>query len=448
MIGLKRLVSKSKHTKLEDMICKNTYIQNMLKEEGTVYRRETCVYCGKTIVKRSKEHIIQNALGGLYESKDICCDKCNNYISKYIDAPFTKIFNPIVSRIQNFAKTNNTNSYPLCTGKAKYDNKIYDVQIKNGKVVGCPELSKKMKCDASKLNFEIISYDFHIENNSFKNGITKIAFNFAIEKGIDFEILKKGIEINRKNDGEVTKIFFEYPIIPFVALNPIDDYLELETSMEFYHNLILFSQENMLWCYVDLFNTFQYYVLLSDEWNGNIHVLETYLQLLQKIDRTVPELYIRKPKDILTYAVYFNVEPCMELDVFKKRVKVAIQKESLKKNMSDVVSAKLGMDYFPIDRLKEMEQKEAKSYLINEIEVCLESLLLYFDENDKLKNNTFRQVTQVGHSEVESYPLCIYMLAKEGKINICSYTMKKFKRMNSFLAEIDKIEADDDINYL
>ena len=44
-------------------------------------KREKCVYCGKVIVTRSKEHIIQNAIGGLYESEDICCDKCNNYLS-------------------------------------------------------------------------------------------------------------------------------------------------------------------------------------------------------------------------------------------------------------------------------------------------------------------------------------------------------------------------------
>ena len=87
-------------------------------------KREKCVYCGKVIVTRSKEHIIQNAIGGLYESEDICCDKCNNYISKYIDAPFTKIFNPIISHIEHFAKTNNTKSHPLCTGKAQYDNEI------------------------------------------------------------------------------------------------------------------------------------------------------------------------------------------------------------------------------------------------------------------------------------------------------------------------------------
>ena len=36
-----------------------------------MYKRDKCVYCGNIITKRSKEHIIQNAIGGLYESEDI-----------------------------------------------------------------------------------------------------------------------------------------------------------------------------------------------------------------------------------------------------------------------------------------------------------------------------------------------------------------------------------------
>ena len=47
-----------------------------------------------------------------------------------------------------------------------------------------------------------------------------------------------GIEINKKNE-DVENISFRFPVIPFVALNPMDNYLELETNMEFYHNLIL-----------------------------------------------------------------------------------------------------------------------------------------------------------------------------------------------------------------
>ena len=94
-------------------------------------QRTSCVYCGKTITTRSSEHIIQNALGGLYESEDICCPECNNYISKHIDAPFNKTFNPIISRIENFTKSNNKNSHPSCTGKACYEGELYDVGRKD-----------------------------------------------------------------------------------------------------------------------------------------------------------------------------------------------------------------------------------------------------------------------------------------------------------------------------
>lgn len=407
--------------------------------------REKCIYCGSIISKRSKEHIIQNALGGLYESEDICCDKCNNYISKHIDAPFTRIFNPIISQIENFAKTNNTNSSPPYSGKAIYNGELYSVTIKNGKVVSCPELSKKLKCDVSKIPLEILSYDFPINNDSFKNGIRKIAFNFALEKGIDFDKLKKGVEIKQK-DGELEDIIFNFPVLPFVALNPMDEYIELKTPMEFYHNLILFSQDNMLWCYVDLFNTFQYYVLLSDEWYGETAILETYLQLLQKIDRTIPEMYIRKPKHILNYAMYYNVESCMDLVEFKKRVKIAIEKESLKKNMSDVLSAKLGMDFFNVDKLAKMEKADAQSYLRNEMGIHLKSLLLYFDEEDKLKEDTFRQVTCVGDEfDIVSYPKLINILLLQNKIDVRTYTFQKFERMNRFLIGIDKLETDDEI---
>jgi hypothetical protein len=331
--------------------------------------------------------------------------------------------------IENFAKTNNTKSQPLYTGKALYNNENYDVIIKGGKVVGCPELSQKQKCDISKFPFKILAYDFPIENVSFNNGIAKIAFNFALAKGISFDVLKNGVDI-RKTGNKIESIIFKYPLVPFVALNPMDKYIELNTDMELYHNLILFNQNNRLWCYVDLFNTFQYYVLLSDEWDENIPVHESYLQLLQKIDRTIPELYIRKPKHILTYAMYYNVEPSMELDTFKKRVVEAIKKESLKKDMSDVLSAKLGYKYLNADKLQEMEIDERNFYL--------SSLLLYFDENDRLKESTFRKVTMEGNGiEVVSYPLLINILVRNGAIDVSPYTFAKFDRLNAFLCDID-----------
>ena len=57
------------------------------------------------------------------------------------------------------------------------------------------------------------------------------------------------------------------------------------------------------------------------------------------------------------------------------------------------------------------------------------------------KNNPVTKIIKEGYSEVVSYPLLINMLVKKRKINIYSYTMKKFKRMDAFLTKIDKIEV-------
>lgn len=130
----------------------------------------------------------------------------------------------------------------------------------------------------------------------------------------------------------------------------------------------------------------------------------------------------------------------MDLEVFRKRVKEAIEKESLKKDMADVVSEKLGMDYFKTDIVKRMQIEDARSYYRREMRFHLESLLLYFDDNDRLKDSTFRQVMQISHNEVVSYPLLINELAREGKIDIVQYTGKKFERLNSLLVGLDKIE--------
>lgn len=394
--------------------------------------REKCVYCGKAITKRSREHIIQNAIGGLYESEDICCPDCNNYVSKYIDVPFTKTFNAIISRIENFTKTNNKKSKPVYTGKAAYNGKIYDVSMKAGKVISCPELSKELKCDISKLNFEILAYDFPIENASFVTGLSKIAFNFALDKGISLDVLKDGLKTKVTENG-IEDISFRYPVIPFVPLNPMDRHIELNTSMELYHNLILFSQGEMLWCYIDLFNTFQYYVLLTDKWDKNVSIHETYLQLLQKLDRSIPELYIRKPKHILTYAMFYNVEPSTDLEIFKKRVEEAIKKESLKKSMADVISVKMADKYLTPELLTQTDTEERDFYL--------KSLLLYSHEDDNLNEKHFRTVTLTGNDfQVTSYPLLINLLVRNGELDVRGYTYEKFNRLNKFLAGFDKIE--------
>ena len=392
--------------------------------------RQNCVYCGKEITQRSREHVIQNALGGLYESTDICCPQCNNYISKYIDAPFTKIFNPIISKIDNFSKTNNTKSLPPCTGKVLYQGNLYNANIKGGRVVGCPELSRLLRCDATKLPLQIMSYDFNLNNSDFQNGMAKIAFNYAIDRGIDFNVLKPGLNVKKSGDN-ITSIQFNHKILPFCALNPLDLQLELHTPFTLYHSMILFGQNNKLWCYVDLFNTFQYYVLLSDQINEVHKVYSSYAQTLQKPDRTKPKLDIHRPKDISIYAIQYGVEPCADVAEFSRRVYNAIDQKSQKTSINNIISPKI--QSIPLDRFL-MEPKDMRELLL-----FGQSMKLYFNEYDQLNTNAFRTMTyDIDARNVVSYPEYVnYLFGKDTKY-LKNYTRAKFEILNYFLCQKQK----------
>lgn len=389
---------------------------------------ENCIYCGKHIDTRSREHVIQNALGGLYESTDICCPECNNYVSKYIDAPFTRVFNPIISRIENFSKTNNTKSQPACNGMTEYNGKQYPAIIKAGRVVGCPELARELKCDISKLNLKIISYDFQVSNTEFQNGIAKIAFNYALDSGIDPDILTHGLDV-KKTATTINSIKFKYPMVPFVALNPVDKRIELNTPVDLYHNMILFNTGPRLWCYVDLFNTFQYYILLSEKFDCTTTIHRTYIQSLQKIDRTMPKLYISSPKDIYTYAMEYNIEPCMDIELFKSRIMGAIARKSQKKEMSDIINTKIHQAFrFPYD----IKNDEMKSFW--------RSMHLYMDDCDHLRSRNFRILTpSIDGTDLYVYPDLITGLIQDNGLDfIRPYTMAKFDRLNNYLRQNSK----------
>ena len=406
------------------------------KYEGKIeYERILCLLWKKIEIS-SNEHIIQNALGGLYESTEICCGECNNFISKNIDVPFVSTFNGIISKIPDMVRSNNKKSKPSCTGKALYKGKIYNVWIKAGKVISCPELSRKIKGKIPASEFRIVAYDFPLENRSFRDGMGKIAFNFFLDQGVPLNKINSEITIEKGQDGKIKKIQFDYLMIPFCPLNPFDEYIELETEMELYHNLILFSQGQKLWCYIDLFNTFQYYILLSDTWNAEEKVHKSYVQLLQKLDREIPDMYLRKPKHILAYADFYKIEPCLDVEKFKKRVAEAIRSESVKKNLSDVVSPKLqGFLSYSIQKYGKDRER---------ILLPLTCIYIYFDENDSLREKFFRTVTIFNHKtrELTSYPELIKMYMEKGRIEVRKYTFKKFDRLNTMLLNLSSMDED------
>lgn len=390
--------------------------------------RQYCIYCNKEITTRSSEHVIQNALGGLLESEDICCPECNNYISKYIDAPFTKTFNPIISRIDNFSKTNNTKSAPPCTGTVSYNGREYSANIKNGKVVSCPDLSRELRCDISKLPTapQIVSYNFDLENTAFQTGMAKIAFNYAMSQNVDFKYLASGLMVERTGNS-VNNIQYNYPVVPFCPLNPIDAFIESAPNTTPFHNMILFSQCNELWCYVDLFNTFQYYVLLSDNVPNGKQVYANYTQTLQKLNRNAPVLDdLHDPKTVMIYAQQYGVEPTMNAAEFTRRVNNAVAIKSQKVAMSKIIGPKIAS--MPFMSMMMQMQGDAAS-----MQLMYDSMHLYFDD-DIFQEKNFRTVTPAlaGDGSV-AYPHEIVRLVSENPDMLRQYTTMKFNNLNNQL---------------
>ena len=387
-----------------------------------------CVYCNKEITTRSKEHVIQNALGGLYESTDICCPECNNYISRAIDKPFTTIFNPILDNIPDLVKTAHTDSHPPYTGTVRYAGKTYAANFKNGRVTSCPALARELRCDVSKLELEPVSYDFDLGNDAFKTGISKIAFNYALACGVNFELLKPGLSVE-KTDGKVSKVSFNYPTLPFWPMNLVDAYLELGTPMELHHNMILYSQFNKLWCYVDLFSTFQYYVLLSQnlpDWAGIYH---NYMQTLRKTDRTIPEIPINGPEDAMMYATQYGVTPTMDLTEMTRRVRIAIEQESYRTSMEKVISEKFSA-ITASERTALIHAQPYQTYA---------AIQMYFDKNNKLQTETFRtQTPYYNGTEMLTYTDAINITMRKTDRALQEYANEKFNRLFRYMNMIKK----------
>lgn len=388
-----------------------------------------CVYCNIIINDESEEHIIQNALGGLITSTKICCSRCNQILSLSIDQEFTSIFNPILGKFDNMVKTNNNKSAPSYTGKAIHREigRIYNVRVKRGKIIDCPELKKEFreKYSSKMLNELVLIYtDFILDNIFFENGLRKIAFNYAVYSDVDLNIAKEFLTVRK--EGDDIRVSFSNPIIPFMPLNPFDTYWELNRIFEPYHNLILFSQDDFLWCYVDLFNTFQYYVLISRNWNNKIRKYNSYMQLLKKLNRNEIDVSPRSLKDILVYSTQYGVPPICDIEKLRKNIQITIQKKSQQIDMKKYISNRFDHRY---------AERTLQSKNVLDYSFALNSLKIYMDEDDKLIEDTYKQVTVQRESScmLYSYPVELWNILNKRADCFYDYGHKKFHILNKWL---------------
>ncbi len=174
------------------------------------------------------------------------------------------------------------------------------------------EITKKFK-DSKKPQIIIcddlegvIEYPFNMDNIAFKKGLAKIAIGFASKHNIKREDLPLVLDINKETkQGEIKN---KIPAIQFYPLGIMDKLIEIQKN-EFdhypFHNLILFTLDydpnvsdgkKVLICYIELFSTFQWYVVLNEEYYGD-SIYEYYAQQILKKDDYIIELGRRYYKE-------------------------------------------------------------------------------------------------------------------------------------------------------
>jgi hypothetical protein len=290
-----------------------------------------CYLCGKEFddkdTKKHGEHVIQQAIGGSLVVDDILCASCGDKLGKKVDVPFNKIFSGISTRLD--IKTDRGNNKSLSVQgryKGGYDkHNIYidatdvvwsDFKVSpikpfhkytkdNKKVViyANQQTAKKYRVKVEKeINDKFskenkpeliicddlegfIEFPFLMKNDDYKKGLAKIAIGFASKCGISRKDMPLVLSIN--NETQESFIADEICIIPFYPLGVIDSFLEdAKDQLKFYplHNLIVFTtltNPKLLVCYIELFSTFQIYIILNDNYSGE-EIYKYYGQRIMK----------------------------------------------------------------------------------------------------------------------------------------------------------------------
>lgn len=282
------------------------------------------------------EHIIPNAIGGHLTSRDFLCESCGGSLSKG-DKAFTDIFAPFIVFLNQAgllrALDRNNVDKKVLTGGIFENNKlstatIHEMRYQKGKATPCKpfysidETNKRVFIFAEKKTARhyrayveqqmkndgksIDQYQFDIFddlsslgflginfskgkpnfNQDLKDGLLKIATEIALYAGVKREDLASVLDIDESTGTSTYKTnTYVWPYTPQSIPDILYENERYKIDANYpAHILKVFSEKNIeggksLLCYIELFSTFQYYVLLNDDYKGK-DVDFTYAQKL------------------------------------------------------------------------------------------------------------------------------------------------------------------------
>lgn len=281
-----------------------------------------CYLCGVelTLENMHEEHVIQNAIGGTLSPDDILCKSCGNDLSVDIDTPFISIFSKFCTRLD--IKLDRPRSKKRTQAK-KILGHVGDIEVNihEGRVSPSkPQhlfiddvlyvfsqgehaegYAKKIISGISSGSVRDVKYfsdltgmgnvaiSFELDNVVYKRGLAKIAVGYAKSLGVSREAMPAAL------DAATKEIKRKIDVVPFFPAGDFDSlfeksrfYLDVEDYPS--HALILFTRkyrdpesekvQTWLICYVELFGTFQHYVILNYDFKGEVY--GSYRQLILK----------------------------------------------------------------------------------------------------------------------------------------------------------------------
>lgn len=424
---------------------------------------DNCYVCGKELsddglnetVKRHSEHIIHNGIYGKLKSSSILCEKCGGLYSEK-DAQFVKIFDCFTEVIRktlvqkDHGKTNKSKRLQGYFYN-KNGNKV-DVEYKEGrvypknpyyendkeenvvKIFAEEKRGENYKNQIIKDNPMFSDYKFEFCNDissdgcyglffseknqnfntSFKYGICKIATEFALHCNVDTEELPYTLRKKSNNSFElISDDVFVAPYMPQSIIECIVEYIDDYVNENYpMHILRLYSEygENNhsrnLICYIELFSTFKYYVLLNTCYKGK-DIDEVYCQtLISSINNNGGRLDIKnyieskKNKVYEIFREYLNTKKIPEI-IFKQEKVISFMEEAIFNEGVNNIICELN-DYLNHDNY-------------------MKKIVLYYDDVQPVILSLFQKIKNV----------------KDEIIRI--YTFDKFYQLNRFSFNYEEI---------
>ena len=277
-----------------------------------------CYVCKKVIddTNRSKEHILLNSIGGMLKSSELLCKTCNSKMGHGPDGELAHQFEFLSAYLQ---VKRDKGAIPIIKGGHTQDGTKYD--LINGTQPRMAQPKFEMKFTEKGAEYQLVARDmaemkamlkgvkkkhsfFDVDNallqaktvkHRINEAITyhqtfggKLAFRSIAKTAVNFYIL-------HKQDAAHIEHLIEY-LLGEKDLDIVKHYHPLKSiyqkeANEVIHLIHLVGEKHskQLYCYIELFSTHSYIVVLSNNYTGkNIHTTYAYnLMTNQEVKKEV-----------------------------------------------------------------------------------------------------------------------------------------------------------------